>query len=194
MYKLGLAAFLVVLEFLLARLTRLDMSRPGPVVATPTGPARASCRGTAPIYRRTRPRLGWTAGPPKPVRELLAEFSTIETPFNTSPPYVQLMVLVAFNTAIFVGSALIQKAFQVDILPIARDLPRTHGRGGRSWRRLLHDRGQSDRCTGTGRPARPQPQPHGRTTAAPDERRCEDLRRVRPEFSVTPIHCPGGRR
>jgi hypothetical protein len=29
MYKLGLAAFLVVLEFLLARLTRLDMSRPG---------------------------------------------------------------------------------------------------------------------------------------------------------------------
>lgn len=26
-YKLGLAAFLVVLEFLLARLTRLDMSR-----------------------------------------------------------------------------------------------------------------------------------------------------------------------
>ena len=30
------------------------------------------------------------------------------------------MVLVAFNTAIFIGSALIQKAFQVDILPIVR--------------------------------------------------------------------------
>jgi hypothetical protein len=31
---------------------------------------------------------------------------------------VQLLVLVTFNTAIFLGSALIQKAFQVDILPI----------------------------------------------------------------------------
>jgi hypothetical protein len=50
--------------------------------------------------------------------QLLAEFSTVDTPFSASPPYVQLMILVAFNTAIFVGSALIQKAFQVDILPI----------------------------------------------------------------------------
>ena len=42
----------------------------------------------------------------------------MDTPFSTSPPYVQLMLLITFNTAIFVGSALIQKAFQVDILPI----------------------------------------------------------------------------
>jgi hypothetical protein len=90
MYKLGLAAFLVVLEFLLARLTRLDMSR----------------------------FLAWHSANLASYEELLAEFSSIETPFNTSPAYIQLMVLITFNTAIFVGSALIQKAFQVDILPI----------------------------------------------------------------------------
>lgn len=90
MYKLGLAAFLVVIEFVLARLTHLDMSR----------------------------FLTWHCANLSSYEELLAEFSTVDTPFNTSPPYVQLMVLVAFNTAIFVGSALIQKAFQVDILPI----------------------------------------------------------------------------
>jgi hypothetical protein len=44
--------------------------------------------------------------------------SIIETPFTKSPPVVQLMTLVAFNSAIFVGSALIQRAFHVDILPI----------------------------------------------------------------------------
>ena len=90
MYKLGLAAFLVVVEFLLARLTHLDMSR----------------------------FLAWHCANLSSYEELLAEFSTIDTPFSASPPYIQLMVLVAFNTAIFVGSALIQKAFQVDILPI----------------------------------------------------------------------------
>lgn len=56
--------------------------------------------------------------PPSGPEELLAEFSGIETPFNTSPPYIQLLILIAFNTAIFLGSAMIQKAFQVDILPI----------------------------------------------------------------------------
>lgn len=90
MYKLGLAAFLVVLEFLLARLTRLDMSR----------------------------FLAWHCANLSAYEELLAEFSAIETPFSTAPAYVQLMVLITFNTAIFIGSALIQKAFQVDILPI----------------------------------------------------------------------------
>ena len=90
MYKLGLAAFLVIIEFVLARLLRLDMSR----------------------------FLAWHCANLTAYEELLAEFSTVDTPFSTSPPYVQLMVLVTFNTAIFVGSALIQKAFQVDILPI----------------------------------------------------------------------------
>ena len=80
----------MVVEFLLARLTHLDMSR----------------------------FLAWHCSNLTSYEELLAEFSTIDTPFSASPAYVQLMVLVAFNTAIFVGSALIQKAFQVDILPI----------------------------------------------------------------------------
>lgn len=39
-------------------------------------------------------------------------------PFGTSPPYIQLIVLLVFNTAIFLGSALVERAFSVDILPI----------------------------------------------------------------------------
>lgn len=67
--------------------------------------------------------------------EILAEMAIVETPFTASPPYVQLLtcrvtgdivpgvtrqqpVLVMFNTAIFIGSALIQRSFSVDILPI----------------------------------------------------------------------------
>ena len=50
-----------------------------------------------------------------------AEFSAIETPFTASSPYVQLLVLLVFNTAIFIGAALVQKAFQVDILPMVCD-------------------------------------------------------------------------
>jgi hypothetical protein len=45
MYKLGLAAFLVVLEFLLARLTRLDMSR---FLASPRSTSHAGNRGVRP--------------------------------------------------------------------------------------------------------------------------------------------------
>lgn len=48
----------------------------------------------------------------------MAEMGDYSTPFSTSPPYVQLMMLVFFNTAIFMGSALVQKAFSVDILPV----------------------------------------------------------------------------
>lgn len=44
------------------------------------------------------------------------------TPFSKSPPYVQLIMLLFFNTAIFLGSALIQKAFSVDILPIVASM------------------------------------------------------------------------
>jgi hypothetical protein len=40
------------------------------------------------------------------------------TPFQKSPPYVQLLVLLTFNTALFVANALIEKAFHVDILPV----------------------------------------------------------------------------
>jgi hypothetical protein len=90
MYKLGLAAFLVVTEFLLARYTQLDMSR----------------------------FLSWHTSNLASYEEILAEMSDYNTPFSTSPPYVQLMVLVLFNTAIFIGSALVQKALSVDILPI----------------------------------------------------------------------------
>ena len=74
----------MIVEFVLARLTRLDMSR----------------------------FLAWHCANLGAYEELLAEFSTVDTPLSNSPPYIQLMVLVAFNTAIFVGSALIQKAFR----------------------------------------------------------------------------------
>ena len=90
MYKLGLAAMLVVVEFLLARYTHLDMSR----------------------------FLSFHSANLSAYEEILAEMAVVETPFNSSPPYVQLMVLVLFNTAIFIGSALIQRSFSVDILPI----------------------------------------------------------------------------
>lgn len=90
MYKLGLAAMLVVVEFLLARFTRLDMSR----------------------------FLSFHSANLSAYEEILAEMAVVETPFNASPPYVQLMVLVLFNTAIFIGSALIQRSFSVDVLPI----------------------------------------------------------------------------
>ena len=90
MYKLGLAAFLVMTEFILARYTQLDMSR----------------------------FLSWHTSNLASYEEILAEMSDYTTPFSTSPPYIQLMILILFNTAIFIGSALVQKALSVDILPI----------------------------------------------------------------------------
>jgi hypothetical protein len=73
--------------------------------------------------------LTWHCANLTAYEELLAEFSTMETPFSASPPHVQLMMLVAFNTAIFIGSALIQKAFQVDILPIVCSMTGAIGGG-----------------------------------------------------------------
>lgn len=90
MYKLGMAAFLVVMEFLLARLTRLDMSG----------------------------FIAWHAANLDSYEELLVEMGDVNTPFSSSPPYMQLIVLLFFNTAIFLGAALVQKAFGVNILPM----------------------------------------------------------------------------
>lgn len=90
MYKLGMAAFLVVMEFILARLTRLDLSG----------------------------FIGWHAANLDSYEELLVEMGDVNTPFSASPPYIQLIVLLFFNTAIFLGAALVQKAFSVDILPM----------------------------------------------------------------------------
>lgn len=88
--KLGLAGVLVVMEFLLARFTRIDTSR----------------------------FLTFHLANLSAYEELMAEMALIETPLTSSPPYVQLMVLILFNSAIFVGSALVQRAFHVDVLPI----------------------------------------------------------------------------
>jgi len=92
--QLGMAAFLVVSEFILARLTRLDM----------------------------RNYLNWHAANLSQYEELLVEMGDVNTPFSNSPAYMQLIVLVFFNTAIFLGSALVQRAFGVDILPIVASM------------------------------------------------------------------------
>jgi hypothetical protein len=56
----------------------------------------------------------------------------LSTPFTTSPPYVQLLVVLVINTGIFIGSALVQKALGVDILPIVIWVP-GHPHGGEGW-------------------------------------------------------------
>ena len=70
----------------------------------------------------------------------MGDFST---PFTASPPYVQLLVVsgdgptavgpcpgpLVINTGIFIGSALVQKALGVDILPIVNWVP-GHPEGG----------------------------------------------------------------
>ena len=87
----------------------------GPIVYEPVPVLVGSPR---PNFRRARAGRARHCANLGAYEELLAEFSAIETPFTASPPYIQLLVLVTFNTAIFLGSALIQKAFQVDILPM----------------------------------------------------------------------------
>ena len=113
----GLAAFLVLVEFVLARLTHLDMSR---FLAWRADFCFSGKKNLIPLCQPQTGNgsRGQVFSAHSSYEELLAEFSTVDTPFSKSPPYIQLMILVAFNTAIFVGSALIQKAFQVDILPI----------------------------------------------------------------------------
>ena len=50
--------------------------------------------------------------------ELLVEMGDYSTPFQKSPPWVQLLVLLTFNTALFVANAILEKLFHVDILPV----------------------------------------------------------------------------
>lgn len=114
MYKLGLAAFLVVVEFILARITRLDMDQGWP--RRPHLSPVASLHPGAIFF--TSPSA-WHSSNLSTYEELLARPSCSvhhhhmgvcyglnsapsspgpglrPTPFTTSPPYIQLMVLVS---------------------------------------------------------------------------------------------------
>lgn len=49
--------------------------------------------------------------------ELLVEMGDISTPFTHSPPWIQLLTLMCFNTALYVAAALLKSFMGMDLLP-----------------------------------------------------------------------------
>lgn len=88
--RLTLCGFLLVVELIFMRFTNLDMER----------------------------FMDWHSANLMQYEEIMAEMSSIDSPINSSPPILQLAIVLLMNTIVFVASALIQKTCRVDILPI----------------------------------------------------------------------------
>jgi hypothetical protein len=50
--------------------------------------------------------------------EILVEMADVSGPMQRGPPWMQLLMLMAFNTALYVANGFLEKMFSVDILPI----------------------------------------------------------------------------
>lgn len=72
------------------------------------------------------------------------EMADLASPVQRGPPWMQLMMLMAFNTALYVANAFLEKLFHVDILPIV-GLMRGRVCASQRHTRPFFDRGQSAR-------------------------------------------------
>ena len=89
-YKLGMVGCLLVSELFFARFCRLDMSR----------------------------FMKWHHSNMMTYEELLVEMGEVTTPLSNASPSTQLMMLLFFNTCLFLANELLCKWFNVDVLNV----------------------------------------------------------------------------
>ena len=101
-YKLGMVGSLLLMELFFARFCRIDMSR----------------------------FMKWHYSNMQSYEELLVDLGEVSTPLTDASGGVQLMVLLVFNTFLFIANELLVKFFSIDVLHVMASITGAADIGG----------------------------------------------------------------